>query len=180
MIADRGPALITVSVLFTTIAFFTTVLRLWVRRKRRALGWDDHTIAVAMMLTVIEAAITIKAVTRGKGRPSVSLSKGDKEFINMYSWYAQLVLFAAMASVKISVCLLMTRIKHSSQMKWLAGFVIAVLLIAALEVIIVLLAQCQPISLYWRSGPGTCWPTEVRIYSIYAQAGKAYESYFLI
>ena len=105
MIADRGPALITVSVLFTTIAFFTTVLRIWVRRKRRALGWDDHTIAVAMMLTVIEAAITITAVTRGKGRPSASLSKGDKEFINMYSWYAQLVLFAAMASTSwLSAC----------------------------------------------------------------------------
>jgi hypothetical protein len=172
MMNNRGPALIIVSVLLTIIAFFTTMLRLWVRRKRRALGWDDYIIAVAMILTVIEAALTIKAVTRGKGKPSDSLSKGDKEFINMYSWYAQHVLFAAMASVKISVCLLITRIKSSSQMKWLTGIIIAVLTAAALEVIIVLLAQCQPISLYWRPGPGTCWPTEVRIYSIYVQAGK--------
>lgn len=35
---DKGPALTTVSVLFTILASITTVLRLWVRRGRNALG----------------------------------------------------------------------------------------------------------------------------------------------
>lgn len=169
---DKGPAIIIVSVVFTVVAFITTVLRIWVRKGRRALGWDDYTIMAAMGLTVIEAALGLQAVTRGKGKRGVYLSEGDREYINMYSWYAQHVLFAAMALVKISVCLLVTRIKNSKKMKILTGVVITVLTASALECSIVLLAQCRPISAHWRSASGTCWPAKVRIYSIYVQAGR--------
>ncbi|KAF1841240.1 uncharacterized protein K460DRAFT_421046 [Cucurbitaria berberidis CBS 394.84] len=168
---DKGPAIVAVSVVFTTIAFITTILRLWVRKGRRALGVDDYTVTAAMCLTIVEAALTIQAVTRGKGKRGKYLSKGEREYINMYSWYAQHVLFAAMALVKISVCLLVTRIKNSKQMKWLTGVVITVLCTSALECSIVLLAQCRPISAHWRPAAGKCWPAKVRIYSIYVQAG---------
>jgi hypothetical protein len=170
---DKGPALTAVSVLFTVIAFTTTILRLWVRKRRRTLGWDDYTIAVAMALTVIEAALTIQAVTRGKGKRGIYLSKADVRYINMFSWYAQHVLFAAMALIKTSVCLLVIRIKPAKGLRIFVGIIIAVLVIASIEVSIVLLAQCRPISAHWRGAkPGQCWPTEVRIYSIYVQAGK--------
>ncbi|KAJ4368026.1 hypothetical protein N0V83_006381 [Neocucurbitaria cava] len=168
---DKGTAIVAVSVVLTTIAFTTTCLRLWVRKGRRAIGADDYTITAAMCLTIVEAALTIQATTHGKGKRGKYLSKGDTEYINMYSWYAQHVLFAAMALVKISVCLLVTRIKESKPMKWLTGVVIAVLCTSALECSIVLLAQCRPISAHWRPVPGACWPPEVRIYSIYVQAG---------
>lgn len=171
---DKGTAIVAVSVVFTTIAFTTTCLRLWVRKGRRAIGADDYTITAAMCLTIVEAALTIQATTHGKGKRGKYLSKGDTEYINMYSWYAQHVLFAAMALVKISVCLLVTRIKNSTAMKWLTGVVIAVLCTSALECSIVLLAQCRPISAHWRPVPGACWPPEVRIYSIYVQAGMLY------
>ena len=72
------------------------------RDGRRALGWNDYTIAAAMVLTIVEAGLGTKAVMRSKGKRSVYLSKADKEFVNMYSWYAQHVLFAAMAIVKQS------------------------------------------------------------------------------
>ncbi|KAF2827953.1 hypothetical protein CC86DRAFT_320414 [Ophiobolus disseminans] len=169
---DKGPALTTVSVLFTVIAFITTVLRLWVRRGRRALGWDDYIITVAMVLTIIEAALTIQAVTRGKGKRAKFLSKAQIQYINMYSWYAQHVLFATMALIKTSVCLLVVRIKQERKLRIFVGCVITVLVAASIEVSIVLLAQCRPISAHWRGAkPGQCWPTEVRIYSIYVQAG---------
>jgi hypothetical protein len=61
-------------------------------------------------------------------------------------------------------------------MKLLIVIVIAVLIAAALEITIVVSAQCKPISLYWHPGVGTCWPTQVRIYSIYVQAGKTFSS----
>lgn len=169
---DKGPALIVVSSLFTTIAFVTTVLRLWVRQTRRAFGSDDYTMAAAMILTIVEAALTIQAATRGKGKRTKFLQQADIEYINMYSWIAQIVLFPAMALVKISVCLLITRINNSSKLKWLTTTVIVVLAVASLEVVIVLLTQCNPVSASWRPKSGTCWPTEVRIYSIYVQAGK--------
>jgi hypothetical protein len=83
------------------------------------------------------------------------------------------VLFACMALIKTSVCLLIIRIKPSKKLKILVAVVIGCLVTACIEVSIVLLAQCRPISAHWRGAkPGQCWPTEVRIYSIYVQAGK--------
>lgn len=169
---DKGPTLIVVSSVFTTIAFITTALRLWVRQARRALGSDDYTIAAAMVLTVIEAALTIQAVTHGKGKRTMYLKQHQIEYISMFSWVAQIVLFPAMALVKTSVCLLMTRLHESKKLRWITRIVIMLLSLAALEVVIVLLAQCRPVSASWRPLPGACWPTEVRIYSIYVQVGE--------
>jgi hypothetical protein len=169
---DRGPALAIVSGLFCAIAFATTALRLWVRKERRGLGWDDYTIGLAMVLTIIEAGLNIKAVTRGKGKRSAYLSKADIEFVNMYGWYAQHFLFAAMALVKASICLLILRIRESKRLKWFIWIVIGVLLASSVELSIVLLVQCKPISTYWRPSAGVCWPPKVRIYSVYVQAGK--------
>jgi hypothetical protein len=40
------------------------------------------------------------------------------------------------------------------------------------EPIVVLLAQCRPIEKSWKKlDHGECWPTQVRIYSIYVQIG---------
>lgn len=169
---DKGPTLIIVSSLFTSIAFVTTVLRLWVRQKRRALRSDDYTMAAAMILTIVEAALTIQAVTRGKGKRTKFLSQDDVDYINMFSWIAQIVLFPAMALVKISVCLLMTRIDSSQRLKWLTSTIIVLLSVASFELVFILLAQCRPIDASWKPRSGNCWPVEVRIYSIYFQAGK--------
>lgn len=169
---DKGPALIVVSSLFTSIAFISTILRLWVRQTRRVLGSDDYTMAAAIVLTIVEAALTIQAVTLGKGKRTKFLQQSDIESINMYSWIAQIVLFPAMALVKISVCLLITRINNSKKLLWLTTSVIVVLTVASFEVVVVLLAQCKPVSASWRPKLGKCWPAEVRIYSIYVQAGR--------
>jgi hypothetical protein len=169
---DKGPTLIVVSSALTTIAFITTVLRLWVRRARRALGSDDYAIAAAMVLTIIEAALTIQAVTHGKGKRTVYLDRNEINYISMFSWLAQIFLFPAMALVKVSVCLLMTRLHGSKKLRCVTRSIITLLLLAALEVVIVLLAQCRPISASWQPLSGACWRTDVRLYSIYAQVGE--------
>jgi hypothetical protein len=168
---DKGPALIIVSSIFTTIAFVATVLRIWVRQMRRALGADDYTMAAAMILTIVEAALTIQAATRGKGKRKKFPQQAEIEYSNMYSWVAQIALFPAMTLVKISVCLLITRINSSKKLKWFTTTAITVLIVASLEVVVVLIAQCKPVSASWRPESGECWPTEVRIFSIYVQAG---------
>lgn len=39
---DKGPALATATALFTSIAFITKVIRIWVRKGWRVLGWDGE------------------------------------------------------------------------------------------------------------------------------------------
>ena len=141
---------------------------------RRALGPDDYTMAAAMILTTIEAALIIQAATRGKGKRTKFLQQAEIEYIKMYSWIAQIVLFLAMALVKISVCLLITRINDSRKLIWLTAAVTTVLAVASLEVVFVLVAQCKPVSASWRPKSGDCWPTEVRIFSIYVQTGAVF------
>ena len=108
--------------------------------------WDDYIITAAMALIVIEAALTIQALTHGKGKRAKFLSKAKIQYINTCSWYAQHVMFAAMALIKTSVCLLVVRIKPERELKIFVGVVIAVLVTASVEVSIVLQAQCRPIS----------------------------------
>jgi hypothetical protein len=47
---NRGPTLLTISLVTTSIALLTTVFRIFVRHRIvRSIGWDDYTIIVAMV-----------------------------------------------------------------------------------------------------------------------------------
>jgi hypothetical protein len=69
--------------------------------------------------------------------------------------------------------MLILRIKNEKALKICLYVMMAGLILTNGEPIIVLLAQCRPIKKSWRVlDYGTCWPTQVRIYSIYVQVGE--------
>jgi len=73
--------------------------------------------------------------------------------------------------MKISIGLLIMRIKESKKSNIFQWTLIAGLVLTNLEVLIVLFAECRPMSAYWDTDAGTCWPNKYRIYSIYIQVG---------
>ncbi|KAJ3523821.1 hypothetical protein NM208_g12306 [Fusarium decemcellulare] len=84
----------------------------------------------------------------------------------MLGWVAQLLLFASICLVKISILLLLLRIKDSRGLKYSAWVVMAGLVVTNFGCIIILLAECDHIDGYW-TGVRKCWDPRVRIYSIY-------------
>jgi hypothetical protein len=86
----------------------------------------------------------------------------------------QIFLFTNIALLKCSICLLILRINNNKILRWCLYGMMAGLVVTNLEPVIVLLAQCVPVEKSWRTiAHGRCWPTQVRIYSIYVQVGTS-------
>lgn len=169
---NAGPALMVISSLLLALIIITTSLRLYTRYSLRMLGWDDYTITVTAALAVVRVAIQAVQVRHGNGRHRPFLSEEDYIYNNMLGWYAQILLFISTALLKISICLLLLRIRSSRHLKIFLGCVMAGLVVTNLTCVIILLAECTPVSAYWMGG-GKCWDTRVRIYAIYITIGKS-------
>jgi hypothetical protein len=141
------------------------------------LGQDDYAITVCCILAVVRTSIQIESVRHGNGRHRWYLSVVDYEYVNFLTWMTQIFLFTNIGLLKCSICLLILRIKNEKTLRYCLYAMMAGLVVTNLEPIIVLLAQCRPIEKSWKTIPhGKCWPTQVRIYSIYVQVGTSYSS----
>jgi len=166
-----GPILLAVSGVLIALIITTTALRIFVRYSLRALGLDDYTILVVVVLCLARFAVQVVQVNKyGNGRHRWYLSPEDYMNNNMLGWYAQLALFSSMCLLKVSICLLILRIKKEKALKIFLYILMAGLFVTNFGCIIILLAQCRPISAYW-TGVGECWNTRVRIYAIYFTIG---------
>ncbi|KAF5010991.1 hypothetical protein FDECE_2861 [Fusarium decemcellulare] len=161
-----GPILLGVSSVLIALAVITTCLRIWVRAALRCLKWDDYTIVAATVLGVARFAIQVAQVDVGNGRHRWFIPHDNYVRNNMLGWVAQLLLFASICLVKISILLLLLRIKDSRGLKYSAWVVMAGLVVTNFGCIIILLAECDHIDGYW-TGVRKCWDPRVRIYSIY-------------
>ena len=166
-----GPALLISSGILTVIALATTAVRLHVRRRKRMLGWDDLTVVLTVILALARLGLQAVEVVHGSGRRQINLDPDEYVVANMYGWYSQLLLFVAVCMLKVSICLLLLRIKNDRKLRVLIYCVMGGLVVTNGGVIIVMLAECRPIEAYWL-GNGVCWDPRVRIYSIYSTIGE--------
>jgi hypothetical protein len=166
-----GNVLLIPAAFFIVPSAITTALRLWARRK--SLGSDDWTILVAAILTIVLNALSIVGVRHGKGRHVCALDKESIAEIGRYSLINQIVLFWALFFIKISVCLLVLRVKSTAILRWASGIVVALMLTSTIVACAALLAECKPVSAYWNRSSGKCRAPTFRIYSIWVQAGTS-------
>ncbi|KAF4955645.1 hypothetical protein FSARC_11793 [Fusarium sarcochroum] len=165
-----GPILQAVSGTCLALVVTTTSVRIWVRSALRSLGWDDYTIVAVTLVGVARFGIQAAQVSIGNGRHRWYIDDEDYIRNNMLGWVAQILLFASICLLKISILLLLLRIKDSQPVKYSAWAIMAGLIITNFGCIIILLAECKPTSAYW-TGVGKCWNPRIRIYYIYATIG---------
>ncbi|CCF36982.1 integral membrane protein [Colletotrichum higginsianum] len=161
-----GPIWLGVSSSLLVALLVTTALRLWARAGRRNLGWDDYTIAAAALSATVRYAFGVMQLPHGNGRHRVYLTNHEYMMINMYGWWGQLFHFTSMAFLKVSLALLILRIKSNRTLKILLYAVIVGSLIINFGVVIILLAECRPAG-FWRGKDSDCWPNTIRIYAIW-------------
>lgn len=166
---NAGTTLLAIAIVVLVLVLTTTALRITVRAKRHALGGDDYTIAAASLLTIGRVTCQIISVQHGNGRHREFLSIEDYQYVNFLTWLTQLFLFPILCLLKISVCLLVLRIKSTKRLRYALWSLIVLLILTTLLPDIVLLAECDPVSAYWTSQHDKCWNPNVRIYSIYLQ-----------
>ncbi|OAA65259.1 hypothetical protein SPI_02046 [Niveomyces insectorum RCEF 264] len=165
-----GPALIVSSSVLMGAVVVTTVLRLLVRARNRMLGWDDYTVLVVAVLAAARLGCQAAQVRHGNGRHEVYLDDGDYAAAIRYGWYALLLFFVAICLLKISICLLLLRIKNERWLRWLIYATMAGLVVTNGGVVVILLAECRPVDTYW-TDMAQCWNPRVRVFSIYVTIG---------
>lgn len=166
-----GVALITSSSVLGFIAILTTCLRVTVRISRRVFGRDDVFMIAATVTAIVRYSVNSHAVNAGYGRHQDELNEDEYTYTNFLSWLGQIFLFTALCLMKISIGLLIMRIKDSRKSNIFQRTLIGGLALTNLEVLIVLFAECRPMSAYWNPRTGICWSNKYRIYSIYIQVG---------
>ena len=170
---DIGPLFLTLTCILTAFSIITTSLRVWVRRVAYQVGWDDYTIFVTTLLAIVRMALQVVQVQHGNGKHRWYITAKQYQDVNMYGWYAQVLLFLTNALLKTSIFLLILRIQNTKKMRYLIYGMLTGLWIVGLEPILILLAECDPVATYWRSSAGTCWNPKIRIYSIYFNIGRS-------
>ncbi|OLN96700.1 hypothetical protein CCHL11_02336 [Colletotrichum chlorophyti] len=161
-----NPILLAVSGVLVFFVIVTTALRIYVRFSLRSLGWDDYLMGVVASLGIVRYGVQCAQGASGNGRHRWYISTEDYVNNNMLGWFAQILLFASICILKCSIMLLLLRIKNSSRLKYFLWAIMAGLVITNFGVIVILLAECDPVDAYW-TGVGKCWDAKVRIYSIY-------------
>ncbi|KAE9370148.1 hypothetical protein N431DRAFT_546099 [Stipitochalara longipes BDJ] len=164
---DAGPILMWISGVLMTFIILTTSLRMFVRIRNRILGWDDGTILIAVALAITRLGFQIEQSKYGNGKHRIYLTPYQYTMINKYGWAAQILLFSAVAFLKVSICLLILRIKDTRVLRMVVCTVMAGVLFTNFGCVIILLAECKPAG-FWRGATAKCWSPKIRIYSIYA------------
>ncbi|KAK1569944.1 uncharacterized protein LY79DRAFT_674344 [Colletotrichum navitas] len=161
-----NPVLLGISGVLIFFVVFTTSTRLYVRFMLRHLGWDDYLMALVTILGIVRYGVQCAQGASGNGRHRWYISTEQYVHNNMLGWFAQILLFSSICLLKCSIMLLLLRIKDSIKLKYSLWTVMAGLVVTNFGVIVILLAECDPVDAYW-TGVGTCWDAKIRIYSIY-------------
>lgn len=171
-----GPLLMAITGILTGSIIITTGLRLYVRGMLRILGWDDWTMLLTTCLSVVRMIVQAIQVAHGNGRHHVYINREDRQISNMYGWIAQILLFTAICTLKISIILLILRIKNDYKLKNFLYIIIAGLVVTNMGIVVILLAECgTQIDAYWTGRYAEfCWDTRVRIYAIYVTICRFY------
>jgi hypothetical protein len=121
---DKGPTLLVLTCILTSLAIATTSLRCWVRWGNRQLGLDDGAMAVTTVLAVVRMSIQIVSVHYGNGKHREYVSDQDYKIVNKLTWATQVLLFPTICLMKVSICVLILRIKDTRTLRYILGAVI--------------------------------------------------------
>ena len=112
----------------------------------------------------MQFAFSVCFIAAGGSRPAPSYYADRDHYVAAlkYSHIDQIPYVATVCLTKISVCLMVLRIKSTKRLRWSMCLLILGRLVVNIADIVVLLAQCRPIELLFDdSRTGTCWPTTV-------------------
>ena len=173
------PLVLSVTTVLLVLSLATFALRIWVRTKKVVLlGWDDAAITLAMLLSCAcwGTNLAMSIMTGGRHTWYIGLealahtARVSFAFVILWLW--------AVSMVKISVCLMLLRIKPQSR-AWLIGLWLLIGLLASLAVAITAcyLLQCKPVEANWDFKyllePGHCWTLDQFLSFTYAFSSES-------
>jgi hypothetical protein len=138
------------------LALVTYVLRMYSRIVPYwNLQWDDYVMTFAVV-TVVNWAVTLAIMLLTEERAPTSLAMVEKTLL--FGYVSRHMWNLSVTSIKVSVALMMLRIKQTKRWRIGISVMVAALIIFGLGQMIAMLVQCVPIRQNWDiTGTGTCW-----------------------
>ncbi|KAF4473051.1 integral membrane [Fusarium albosuccineum] len=152
---------------FLVIDGFAVGLRFWARGIKKAIGYDDVTMAFSLVGFIVFCAMELEAVRYGIG--ATTLEDGfDMIKAAMAHWQffiiAQIVYILTTGISKLGVALVLFRLASGADMKAVRLILIITIFIVSIWSLVTALIyapQCRPLSVAWGVGKGTCISTNV-------------------
>ena len=170
---NRGPTVIILVSLLTSLSVITTTVRLVVRYLEHQLGKDDLAISTAVILSILQLAFYILEALDGLGQHIDYVPTEQVRRILEWAWASEVVLTVVLPLTKISICLFALRIMDRGG--WVKVFLYGLMtgLVATNgSCFVILFTKCRPLRAYWDREAGTCWNANTYDDAIWVQVGK--------
>ncbi|MCJ1432482.1 hypothetical protein MMC27_001839 [Xylographa pallens] len=164
MADSRGPMVISVTWVFTSLVIIVVAIRFYVRIKiLNKLGADDWLMLLAACLQVAAQGAVTEGYLSGLGQHSQDLTENQVQTVTKMDLVFTTPAILASITARISICVLM--LKLFATKKWFMWYlyIITVLqTIAEILVIVFVWAMCTPVQALWtpeliESGAAQCW-----------------------
>ena len=164
---NRQSGIIGTAILVTVIACITVALRMMTRIwVVRSVGWDDYTIFLAALGTIIGSGLDIVQVHYGMGRHMFYLTEWQFIENQKYSYGEWIQTFQTLMFTKISICFFLLRIPVQKLFIRPIQAAIVILIVSNIVLTLLWIFQCNPIASAWnKNTPGTCF-TEAQLQRI--------------
>ncbi|KAL8367065.1 hypothetical protein RB599_010926, partial [Gaeumannomyces hyphopodioides] len=168
---DRGPEIISVSCTLAALAFAVLCLRIWVRIKFiRQLAVEDYLMALAAVMLLGLALITVPMVHRGAGRHIEYIPPADLSAALHINFATQPSSLITLGIAKLSVGTFLLRVSPSRLYTWLIWILLGVTVLLTGAGTLQILLQCRPMEFSWNKalpGGGQCIPGDVIVSAAY-------------
>lgn len=127
------------------------------------------------MLVTAYCGLTIKTVKLGLGRHAMEIPLTQIPETLKFIWIGNLLIIAAVLTSKTSFTITLLRIAEKPWHRWIIWFAVITLYLIMGLFIILILAQCKPISMSWNPfrSKNKCWPAHIQTTAAVV-AGGAY------
>ncbi|KAK2594287.1 hypothetical protein QQS21_007993 [Conoideocrella luteorostrata] len=155
-VPDRGPDVVRLLWTLTSLAFITSLLRVYARLRHRKFGWDDVFMICAMICFIGWSVVLTLYANRGGLQHIEDVGKTGPDNVAtvlFLNWLSQVFGIIGVACGKISVSALLLGIINLTELRWQRLFLWTVpILLAALVAIscsVLTFAQCSPANALW-------------------------------
>ena len=162
--------LCTISIVVVAMRFAT---RIWITK---SLWWDDWTILLALLGTVIGSALDFVEVHYGFGRHQYYLTAYQLQEFQKYTYGEWIQTFATLMWLKVSICLFLLRIPTSKALIRPLQGAIAFLILSNVILTLLWILQCLPVAASWNMKiSGKCFTKDQLREIILAQASEKFQ-----
>ncbi|KAF2855331.1 hypothetical protein T440DRAFT_464603 [Plenodomus tracheiphilus IPT5] len=167
---NLGPMTKAIVIAFTTLAFVCVCLRMFTQIKflARAIGWEDYTILISMVLSLATAVFQVLQANAGNGRHAmfVPFPEGTVRILR-YLYWSIIFYNLSLCFTKVSILLQYGRIFTVPEMRIPLHIVMGICVVYGIALLFTSIFSCVPVRAYWQvleQADAICIPNEVLWY----------------